>query len=127
MQFTPQRLLTITFLSFGFWSSGVFLIRFMSSYHFWSGWPLAILFVISPPVAALCIVGVRQMLRLTSTELLPTIILLTGLVALLHGLALTIIPALYGSTTPLFTGASWLVWFCGSVMIPAVLIDHHHT
>ena len=118
MSRTLRHYISIVLLCLSFWSSGVFLIRFMSDYRLWSGWTEVLLFVVSPVVATVCIVAVRRALTLTSDTFVPTIVLITGLVVGLHGLVLILFPALYGDRSYLLPSVIWLVWFCSSVLLP---------
>ena len=111
--------LAIIALAVSFWLNGVLLIRFMSSQSLWGGLGSAIIFVLSIPIAAVSISGVRKLLRLSNDQLSPAIILIVALVAMLHGIGLTFMPAIYGETgTSLLFASAWLIWFCGAVLLP---------
>ena len=119
---TPPHIL-VTGITISFWLSGVFLVRLISSYGLWGGWSGALIFALSIPVAAVSIRGVQMLLHLPPSELLPTVALITALVGMLHGVAITYAASLYRAQGHDLTLASaWLVWFVGAVLISLLLM-----
>ena len=121
--FNKTQQLVILPLAISFWMSGVFLVRLLSSYGLWGGWSGAVIFALSIPAAAISIRGVQMLLRLTPSEVLPTVALITALVAMLHGVAITYVASLYRAQGPeLILASAWLVWFVGAVLISLLLM-----
>ena len=116
---TRGQILGLLALAISFWASGVGLIRLISSLELWGGTGSAIIFVLSIPVAWLCIVSVRRLVGLAPAQVLTGTALITAVVTLLDGVALTWWPALYGF--PSLLAAAWLLWFAGAVMGVAVM------
>ncbi len=122
--FSKAKICALVLLSVSFWLNGVFLVRFFSSHGWWGGYYGPILFLLSVPVAALCIGGVRRLLSLTHEEVLLAVVLITALVAFLHGAALLFTPMIYNSDPQsLLYASAWLIWFCGAVLLPAYHIQ----
>ena len=116
--FSYGKFLALTLLAVSFWINGVFMVRVFTAHGWWDGYPLLLLYVLSVPVAALCISGVRKLLSLTQVQLLPAIVFITGSVAMLHALALMLLPSIYASDArPLLLASAWLLWFCGAVLL----------
>jgi hypothetical protein len=122
--FETWQLLAITGLAISFWFNGVLLIRLITSYALWGGFGSATIFALSIPIALLSIAGVRRLLKLTSEQLSPSIILIVVLVTMLHGIALTWTPTIYGASgRELLFASAWLVWFSGAVLLPLLIMQ----
>jgi hypothetical protein len=116
--FKSWQLVALIGLAVGFWFNGVILIRLITSHALWGGAGSATIFALSLPIATLSIVGVGKLLKLTREQLAPGIILIVAVVTLLHGIALTWIPSIYGTEgESLLFASSWLIWFCGAVLL----------
>ena len=121
MFLTTKQVIIATLFSIGFWCNGVLLVRVISSHDWWKGIPGAGIFVVSIPIAIITIMAVRRMLALTAIQLLPTIVLITAIVTLMHGLVLSLLPSLYSSSDSMLTSASaWLLWFAGVVLVASI-------
>ena len=116
---TRGQVLGLLGLAVSFWASGVGLIRLISWQELWGGLANAVLFVLSIPTAWLCIVSVRRLAGLAPAQVLTGTALITAVVALLDGVAMTWWPALYGG--PALLAAAWLLWFVGAVLGLAVM------
>lgn len=116
---TRGQVLGLLGLAISFWASGVGLIRLISWQELWGGLANAVLFVLSIPTAWLCIVSVRRLAGLAPAQVLTGTALITAVVALLDGVAMTWWPALYGG--PALLAAAWLLWFVGAVLGVAVM------
>lgn len=116
---TRGQVLGLLGLAVSFWASGVGLIRLISWQELWGGLANAVLFVLSIPTAWLCIVSVRRLAGLAPAQVLTGTALITAVVALLDGVAMTWWPALYGG--PALLAAAWLLWFVGAVLGVAVM------
>lgn len=115
----------IVLLSLSFWSSGVFLIRILHTYHVWDGGiPLVLLFVLSIPLVYLSIESTRAIFtRMGEEDTSPTSAII-ALVVLIHALVLVMYPALYGFVpSPALAATAWLLWFGGSAMIIARILE----
>ena len=122
--FTPLQQVAIILLAGSFWLNGVFLIRLLTAYSLWGGAKSAIIFAVSVPIIVLSIKGVRSLLRVTQEQFSPAILLIVGIVAVLHGGALTWTKNIYGSdSTSLMFASAWLVWFCGVVLFSIVVME----
>ena len=121
---TTNKQLTVLLLAGSFWLNGVFLIRLITEYSFWGGFKSTIIFALSIPIIIFCISGISKLLRLTDQQFSPVIIVIVAIVALLHGVALTGYPSIYGSdTNALMLAAAWLIWFCGICLISLVIMN----
>ncbi len=116
---TRGQIFGLLALAVSFWASGVGLIRLISSLQLWGGTGSAVLFTLSIPTAWLCILSVRRLAGLAPAQVLTGTALITAVVGLLDGLAITWWPALYGG--PALLAAAWLLWFVGAVLGVAVM------
>lgn len=109
----------VLLFSLSFWSSGVFLIRILHTYHVWDGGiPLAFLFMLSIPLGYLSIMSVRSMWRVIGQEASTPTHYIIALVLLLHAAALSLYPGLYALVpSEALSAAAWLLWFGGSAMV----------
>ena len=117
---------TVTFFIISFWSSGVFLVRVLSSYDVWSsGSGTALLYLLSIPLVYVSILGIKK-LYYSSKDRGDSIVYdtISG-VLLLHAVTLTLFPYLYAveASSALSAGA-WLLWFGGWALILAIRLKY---
>ncbi|MCG3769224.1 MAG: hypothetical protein JW384_00345 [Nitrosomonadaceae bacterium] len=116
-------LCTIALFSLSFWSSGVFLIRALTTYGAWDeSIHFAGLCIVSVPVAFLCVAGVRRMLVSFGTGAEHMLYAISGVVLLAHGCAIGFYPSLYGFVQDAdLRVLAWLLWFGGVVVLSVLM------
>lgn len=113
-----MRLRFITlFFALSFWSSGVALIRVLEHYGVWQDTLLVgAMFVVTIALVYVSVKAMRRIYARWYTETTTPLSLLVATVLIIHGLAISVYPALYGAPVSLLEGA-WLLWFGGWALL----------
>ena len=98
-----------------FWLGDVAWIRLLPALAIGPVWG-SIVFLISVPVAWLCVWLTRVLANLDRERIVPGITLMVAVAALLHGVALRWAASLYGSDHAARLGAGWLLWIYGLIL-----------
>ena len=78
-------------------------------------------FLLSVPVAWLCVLVCRRLAGLSGSQLVPGVTLLVVVAALLHAGALRWAPGLYRGDEAGRLGGAWLLWIYGLILGSALL------
>ncbi len=79
-------------------------------------------FLLSVPLAVLCVRVCQRLAGLDETQLVPGATLLVVVAALFHAMALRWAPALYGSDHVGRLGSAWLLWIYGLILGSALML-----
>ena len=107
-------------LAISFWSSGVFLIRFLDLHTVWSphNVQLWLVYGLSVPLIFISISSVQNLFTRLFKPHEGLIYQITGLVLILHALIIPLFPTLYFFTpSPALYAAAWLLWFGGITIL----------
>ena len=103
-----------------FWLADAFWIRSLPALAVGPLWG-DVAFLLSVPVAWLCVRLARALAGLGSERIIAGVALMVLVAALLHGAALRWYPDLYGSDHAGRLGGAWLLWIYGLIFGCALL------
>lgn len=119
--FDRRQLATLCLGGVLFWAADVAWIRWLPAFVVDPVWG-NVGFVLSGPVAWICVRLCRRLAALDRLQLVPGVALLVVVATLLHGLALRGSPALYEGDHVGRLGGAWLLWIYGLVLGSALLM-----
>jgi hypothetical protein len=101
-----------------FWFLGALTVRAASPYL--PGPLMFLIYALTIPAAWLLNAATQRLARIHPEDFTAAIAYLTGVAVMCDGVALVLIPELYGSHTA--NGAAWILWFGGAGLIWAVFM-----
>jgi len=114
----------VVFLSLNFWYTGILLVNAVQHYLYWSLSTLLLLCVLNVPFALLSIRGTVWILRLSTLQRHPTIILITFAVSALHIIAFLFFSPFYEVTGIERTHVEiWLTVFSTAVIVSSYFLS----